>query len=453
MTPAGPDVGGGHPEGVPAPPAPTSPPGTPGRSGPGRAVGLRGAAGRRGPTGRGVDDLRRHNLSAVLQAVHHAGAVSRAQLTTTLALSRSTVGDLVGDMVEAGLLVERRPDASSGRGVGRPSLLVRPAPGSPTVLAVYADVHRVRVALVGLGGEVLGRLDDDLPAVVGPARAASAAASLAARLVPTAADRARLVGVGAAVPGTVRAGTGVVGLAPHLGWVEAPFGDALADALAAALGRRLPVELGNDADLGVVAEHLRGGARSTTDVVYLCGTWGLGSGIISGGNRLTGRHGFAGEVGHIGVDPEGRACHCGSRGCWESESQASAWAAPLDLDADAPDVAARVLERLDRGGVAARRTRDRVSRSFARGLASIVNVFDPQAVLLGAGLWQDLWPAVEDDVMPWVDRLVLPALRGHVDVRPAGLGTGSTLVGAAEVALAPLLADPLLPAAPLAVAP
>jgi predicted NBD/HSP70 family sugar kinase len=245
-----------------------------------------------------------------------------------------------------------------------------------------------------------------------------------------------------AVPGAVRAGDGVVATAPNLGWSDVPFGQAVDAAVRERLGRGVRVDVANDADLGVVAEHLRGAARESADVVYLCGTWGLGGGILSGGHLLTGSHGYAGEVGHVGVDPAGRACHCGSRGCWERESQALAWAEPLDLDPEAPDIAAQVLDRLATGGVAARRTRDKVSRSFARGLASVINVFDPDVVLLGAGIWQDLWPEVGPDVLAWVDRLVLPALRDGVSVRQAGLGRDSTVVGAAELALQPLLADP-----------
>lgn len=395
------------------------------------------------PVGRSQDDVRRHNLSVLLSAVHRDGPLTRAQLTGALGLSRSTVGDLVGGLADAGLVHEERPRAAAGRGVGRPSLVVTPRERSATVLALYLDVHWLRAAVLGLGGAVLERGTVQVPAEAPPDRVAALAGELAARLLPGAAERARLVGTGVAVPGTVRAGAGVVGLAPNLGWVEQPVGAQVAAALETALGRRLPVAVANDADLGVVAECRRGAARDAADVVYLCGTWGLGGGVVSGGHRLTGSRGFAGEVGHIGVDPEGRPCHCGSRGCWEAETSAAAWAAPLDLDPDAPDVAERLLERLDRGGVAARRTRERVSRAFARGLASVVNVLDPQVVLVGAGLWRDLWPVVEDDVLPWVERLVLPALRGHVDVRLAGLGEDSTLVGAAELALAPLLEDPI----------
>ena len=121
----------------------------------------------------------------------------------------------------------------------------------------------------------------------------------------------------------------------------------------------------------------------------------------------------------------------------------TAWAEPFGLDPDAPDIADLVLRRLAAGGVVSRRTREKLSRAFARGLANIVHLFDPQSVVLGDGSWHRLWPELADDVLPWVDRLVMPAMRAGVTVRTSVLGQGSTVLGAAELAFAPLLEDPL----------
>jgi predicted NBD/HSP70 family sugar kinase len=392
--------------------------------------------------GRGTEDVRRHNLSTLLGLVHARGGVTRAEVTRELGLNRSTIGALVGALVEAGLLVEQAPsDGAPGR-VGRPSLEVRPHPAGAEVLAGYVDVHAVQVVRVGLGGTVRGRRTVATSAPPTPARAAALLAAAAGDLL-AAAPPGLLAGVGVAVPGLVRARDGVIAHAPNLEWSDAPFAEVVAAELEATTGRRLRVDVANDADLGLMAEHRRGAAVGLTDVVYLCGTYGLGGGVLTGGHPLTGHRGYAGEVGHVSVDPDGRACRCGSRGCWESETLAAAWAEPFDLDPDAPDVADLVLARLATGGVVSRRTRDKLSRAFARGLANIVHLFDPQAVVLGDGLWHRLWPEVRDDVMPWVDRLVMPAMRAGVDVRTSALGEGSTVLGAAELALTPLLQDPL----------
>lgn len=376
--------------------------------------------------------------------MHDRGAASRAEITEAVGLNRSTVGDLVGELVDAGLVVAGRPEPAQRGRVGRPSLVVRPRPDAASVVAARVDVHELQVVRVGLGGTVLDRRLDRFPAPLPPADAAGRVAMLAAEMLPEGSPRrAGLVGVGVAVPGTVRSEDGTVAVAPHLCWEDVPVAAEVAAAMGDRLGAQVRVDVANDADLGVLAERLRGVARGSHDVVYLSGTYGLGGGIVSGGRPLVGSRGFAGEIGHVSVDPAGRACRCGSRGCWESEALAAAWAHPLDLDPAAPDVADQVLRRLAVGDVAARRTRDKVSRSFARGLASIANVLDPEVVVLGAGLWRDLWPVVAEDVMPWLQRLVIPVLRERLPVRLAGLGPDSTVLGAAELAFQPLLARPV----------
>ncbi|ABS02677.1 putative NBD/HSP70 family sugar kinase [Kineococcus radiotolerans] len=399
-----------------------------------------------GARGRSTEDVRRHNLRALLGLVHTRGGATRAEVTRELGLNRSTTGTLVGALVEAGLLVEQAPvDQAPGR-VGRPSLEVRPRDGGAEVLAGYVDVHAVQVVRVGLGGVVRGRRTVATPAPPSPERAAEVLAGAAAALLAES-PPGLLAGVGVAVPGLVRAGDGVIAHAPNLDWRDVPLAALVTTALEDATGHRLRVDVANDADLGLLAEHRRGAAAGLTDVVYLCGTHGLGGGVLTGGHPLTGHRGYAGEVGHVSVDPDGRACRCGSRGCWESETLAAAWAEPFGLDGDAPDLADLVLARLAAGGVVSRRTRDKLSRAFARGLANIVHLFDPQAVVLGEGLWHRLWPEVREDVMPWVDRLVMPAMRAGVSVRTSALGEGSTVLGAAELALTPLLEDPLGPLA------
>lgn len=391
--------------------------------------------------------MRRHNLSAVLRLVHEHGVTSRVQLTDALGLNRSTTGALVSELASAGLVRESAPDADARTGVGRPSLVVRAVPQAACVVAAYVDVHRLQVALVGLGGAVLGRRTEHLAQDVPPPRAAERVALLARELAGAPpggrAGTGAVVGVGIAVPGTVRTQDGTVAAAPNLGWVDVAFGALARDAVADRFGRDVPVAVANDADLGVVSERLRGAARGASDVVYLCGTYGLGGGIVSGGQRLAGSRGYAGEVGHISVDPAGRPCRCGSRGCWESETLAGAWADPLGLEPGGEHVGREVLSALALGGVAARRTRDKLSRSFARGLATVVTLFNPEVVVLGQGLWRDLWPTVSEDVEPWLSRLVMPALRDGVRVRLSGLGDDSTILGAAEMAFESLLDDPL----------
>ena len=133
-------------------------------------------------------------------------------------------------------------------------------------------------------------------------------------------------------------------MAPNLGWRDVPFGDRLADALSL----DVPIVHANEADLGALAELLRGAAVGTRDVLYVSGEVGVGGGLIAGGQPLTGVAGYGGEIGHFPVNPSGRACRCGAVGCWETEIGEGALLTlagrPADGGRDAVDAVLRDAE-------------------------------------------------------------------------------------------------------------
>ncbi|MGA8208645.1 MAG: ROK family transcriptional regulator, partial [Nocardioidaceae bacterium] len=254
------------------------------------------------------EQVRRANAGALLRWVHANGPTSRAVLTQALGLNRSTIGDLTAQLESLGLVSEQAP--TSARRAGRPSLVVRPS-ADVTVVAIMLDVDRITVALVGLGGVELERRtrvhqrgEHDVAHVV------ETVVQLVRETVP---EPAGCVAVGVSVPGAVRRSDGLVRFAPNLGWTDEPFAELLSSALG------LDVHVGNDADLGVLAEHLRGAAVGASNVGYVTGSVGIGGGFLVGGVPLRGADGYAGEVGHLLVDSAGPRCRCGAVGCWETK--------------------------------------------------------------------------------------------------------------------------------------
>lgn len=315
-------------------------------------------------------------------------------------------------------------------------MVVAPQETAVHALVCEVAVDRVTVARVGLGGLVLDEREEGVdershafPDVL------ERVVRLAAAVRASEPAGAVCVGVGAAVPGIVRAPDGLVRFAPNLGWVDAPLGAGLAERL----GLGLPVVVGNDADLGALAEHLRGSAVGCTDVVYLCGQVGLGGGISTGGRPLDGADGYGGEVGHWVVNPEGRLCRCGSRGCWETEVNEHALVGSSGATGPAGvEQVARDAEAGDPRAVA--RLRE-VGRWLAIGVAGLVNVL-PQVVVFGGHLATVL-PSVRQQVE---ERLASAALTPHreaVRLAVPALGQRSALLGAAELAFAALLDDPV----------
>jgi predicted NBD/HSP70 family sugar kinase len=383
------------------------------------------------------DLTRRTNRALVLEYVHRHGELARADLTHLLGLNRSTIGSVIADLVALGVVVERVPARADG--VGRPSHLVGPRPDGPYVIAVEIDADHVTTSAVGLGGQVLSRDDHDLrPQDTGSRAVADRIRADAATIAAAVSPGAFLVGVGVSLPGTVRQSDEMVQQAPNLGWRDEPFHDLLA----ARFPLGLPIRLGNDADVGVLAEHLRGAAQGATDAVYLIGKIGVGAGMIVGGRPLTGAGGLAGEVGHMVLDPAGPVCRCGSNGCMEAlVGEAALLRASGRRRPPSRRAVAQVLEAARLGEPAALAGIERVGSALGLAIANVVNLLNPEVVILGGSLAPILELGAAS-IEAELDRRAMAGPRRMVTLRTPGLGDDSSLIGAAELAFRPLLADP-----------
>ena len=375
----------------------------------------------------------------LLGQIHRDGALTRAQLTQRLHLSRSTIGALVAELSELGLVDEQVP--SGGERAGRPSHVVGPRPGGPYAVAVDVDINTVTAAAVGIGGEVLAR--HVFTTAEAPPRPQAVAEHVVEALDVLAAQvdlDARVVGIGVSVPGTVRANTGRVEFAPNLNWRHEPFGELIHDLAPPGL----PVTIGNDADLAVRAEQLRGNARDCDDVIYIMARIGVGAGIIVGGRTLRGHHGLAGEVGHNVVDASGPPCHCGKRGCVETFIGENAMLAMAGRPTPAtPEAVAALFADAQAGDALALKAVRTVADALGRTIANLANVLNPERVLLGGSL-SGVLEIAGDEIRRSLDEHVLGGTDGAVELLPPALGDDASLLGAAELAFAALLDDPAL---------
>ena len=389
---------------------------------------------RRSGLGTNQEAVRRHNLGTLLRHVHSAGQISRAELTSLMGLNRSTIAGLVSELESLGISEHTTPVGGTRQGAGRPSAGVRIAADGPFVIAVDLGVDRAVVARIGLGGRVLERAQAPVRSDGEAWQVGASVAALIRSVAEGAPPAAALVGIGISVPGLVRRSDGLVRLAPNLAWHDVSFGGIVL----AALGLDVPVSLANDADLGALAEHIRGAAVGVDDLIYISGNVGVGAGVITGGHRLEGASGYAGEVGHLRFNPEGRECHCGNRGCWETEVGAHAIAEAIHCPPDKVAQLDEVLEGFDQPSPELRVT----GTALGHGLASIVNMFNPRLVVLG-GYLSSLYSLVGPEVDAALADRALPAPLESVTLTLPGLGSDSSLLGAAEIALEPLFVDPV----------
>jgi predicted NBD/HSP70 family sugar kinase len=377
--------------------------------------------------GTSTDDVRRRNLSTVLTLVHHHRALSRAELTRRTGLSRSTTKDLVGELAARGLVVES--PALGASQVGRPSPIV--SPGNRVLsVAITPEVDAVTVGVVGLGGLVLDEIRFPTQSVPTATETVAIATEAIEGIRKGLTDTQSITAVGVAVPGLVHGPGSAVQLAPNLDWHDEEIGQMLS----AATG--LPVFAGNDANTGAVAEHLFGRHGNADHLIYVNGgPSGIGAGFVVAGELLGGVAGYAGELGHTYVGGR-EMCHCGSVGCLETEvTQAPLSRLLTELDSrssDSPPVAHSGAE-LD--------VINRQARSLAIALGNAVNMLNPTLIVLGGFL--RVFPAFAADVLrAELAYRSLRAPRDLVRVVAARLGSDTLMIGAAELAFAPLLANP-----------
>jgi predicted NBD/HSP70 family sugar kinase len=348
------------------------------------------------------------------------------------------VADLVGSLCSFGL-VRESPSAARG-GAGRPSHIVSLDTERVWALAVELGTDAVTLARVGLGGQVGQRISvpQDWRAPLAPTSAVATIARLAQELTGQTPVSAQLVGAAVAVPGTVRRSDGFVHLAPNLRWHDVPFGELLSAHMPWLPG----VQVANEADLGALAECAHGAGVGCQHVIYISDNTGVGAGIVVEGALLAGRSGYAGEVGHMKVNPHGRRCRCGGSGCWETEIGAAAVMRRAGRHAaDVRAALASVLSDAEAGEPTARRAVHETGQWIARGAANLINIFNPDVLVFGGEL-RGVFQASEAVVMEQLARLALPQAGAEASVVVAGLGTDSVLVGAAELAFSAFLADP-----------
>ncbi|MGA8426450.1 MAG: ROK family protein, partial [Candidatus Dormiibacterota bacterium] len=246
-----------------------------------------------------------------------------------------------------------------------------------------------------------------------------------------------VLAMGVAVPGSVRSSDGLVHFAPNLGWRHAPLGIRLRQEIAG----DTVVRIGNDANLGAMAEHSRGIAGGVNDLVYLHAEVGVGGGIITGGRMLEGFSGYGGEVGHIQVNPDGSACHCGARGCWETEVGEDALVRRAGLRPGGRAPRELVLKRARAGDASCLAAVQATAEWISVGLIGLANSLNPEMLILG-GMFEDILDLARPAIAEHLQRGIYDAANRQVLLVSPRFGRDAALIGAAELGLQLILNDP-----------
>ncbi|MEV6863381.1 ROK family transcriptional regulator [Streptosporangium subroseum] len=399
--------------------------------------------------------VRQTNLSLVLRHLRDHVAQSRADIAEVTGLHRATVSNLVSELLDRQLVREIGTEHVGA--IGRPRRPLALHGAHVGALGLEINVDYISVHGSDLSGRVLveRRVGFDTIAA-GPDHALRMLSQMALEAVE-AMKRAEAVpaGLGVALPGLVDVARGVVTFAPNLGWRDLP----LAARLSAALSPwSVPVSVDNDANLAAVAEHTSGVAAGTPHLVYLTGEVGVGGGIFVDGKLLRGADGFAGEVGHLPVDPGGARCGCGRYGCWETKVGLAALVRmampdqayqPADLPVSDPEERATEIARgLAAGDPQMMDAVAQVGRWLGLGGSILANLFNPRVIVVGgyfATLAEWLLPHAQAEL----ERLVVARSANQCRFIASDLGFGAASRGAASMVVNRLIDHPTMIMDPL----
>lgn len=380
--------------------------------------------------------MRESNLSSILRHLRQHAPTSRSALAEMTGLNKATVSRLVEDLIGLGLIHETGRGLSDGR--GRRAVLLDINPGGGFIVSAEINVDYIVVVCADFGAQILWRRLEATTSKERPEKVVERTLQLLRRAIDFGTDRfPNFLGLALGVPGLVDSSDGTLLFAPNLQWNNVPLGRVLRE--------HFPTRtfVDNEANLAALGEYYFGAAQGYDQVLYISAGIGVGGGLVHDGRLVTGAAGFAGEFGHMTMDPEGPLCGCGNRGCWETQASESALFRNIrtglskrtlglldELTGGHPDSLSIsvAIEAAKRGDPVVLEAFRAVGRALGIGIASLVNAFNPDLVVFGGPL-SEAGPYVFPSLKQEVHRRALPWTGGAANLVCASNGIDNCVLG------------------------
>jgi predicted NBD/HSP70 family sugar kinase len=367
--------------------------------------------------------IKEHNKRLVLRTAYSQSNISRADIARTTRLTRTTVSDIVGELMDEGLLEEVGIGSSIG---GKPPILLSVVDDARQLICLDLSDDFLQGALVNLRGKIARRVN--MPASCQEEQATlNCIFQLIDELV--AAADAPLVGIGIGSPGLIDSQNGIVREAVNLGWKHVPLKQLLSERYG------MPIYVSNDSHVAALAEFTFGALRGTPNLVVIKVGRGIGSGIIINGQIFYGDGFSAGEIGHLTVVEDGEQCRCGKYGCLETVSSTRA-----------------ILERVQKENGQGIASLEALSRSFELGnkrvtaavgaaghylgsvIAELITILNVNNIIL-SGYFTSFGEPFLELVHSEVNNRVLSKMVDETRLSYSTLGTDSVILGASALVL------------------
>ncbi|ROS75400.1 ROK family transcriptional regulator [Cellulomonas sp. PhB143] len=369
--------------------------------------------------------VRQQHQARVLKVLRAHGACTRAELAERVRLSRSSLSEIVGDLIARGAIIVSATDAGSRRGSGRPAERLSLDPGSAQYVGIDLGHRRAHVVVADAAHEIIGDAGLDYPET-------STWDERLDRVVALVAELGRDQGLGFAALQSVAVGVVGPGNARWPGAQERQDVRGHVHRRISQAYGGVTVIVGNNTRFAALAEASVEGRGRAKDLVYVRLSEGIGGGVVVGGRLVPGSGGAAGELGHVTVVPDGAVCRCGRRGCLETVATAPAVLAAARAAGLVVDDLAALGRAADAGDPVAGRIVRTAAGHVATTLLAAVQLLDPAQVVVGGRVAREL-PRFVDHVREEIDADLAPSCGRPVLVRAAVLDDDDGALGALEV--------------------
>ncbi len=395
--------------------------------------------------------VREKNLSSVLALLKDHSRLSRAQIAGFTKLNKSTSSSLAEELIRRGLIHETGINST---GTGRPATMLELNPKAGGIIGLELGVDFITVLLTDFSGKILWRCYKNID----PSTSQEDTIKITLALVDEARQECvnkglRFLGMGVSTPGIVDVKKKVLVFAPNLHWKNIPLGKIFSD------HTRMPVFIDNDGNSAAVGEHLFGKARKTQNFIFVFAGFGIGGGLFLNNELYRGFNGFAGEIGHtpILLNPAFQApCHCGNRGCWETNANQSSIIrrAEACLEVKRHTLIAELMEQekspitidlikraADAGDAEAIDIFTETGEMLGLGFASLINIFNPEKVIFGGPM-----SIVGDYLLPAINRTIkkhsIAEINERVEITLSTFGADASAIGAVALVVNDILINP-----------
>ncbi|WML41318.1 ROK family transcriptional regulator [Neobacillus sp. OS1-2] len=359
--------------------------------------------------------VKENNKALVLQMILAKEPLSRADIAQVTGLNKATVSSMVNELLDEELIYESGPGESSG---GRRPVLLHFNKVAGYAIGLNIGVNYILCILTDLKGNILIEknqllLDTSYPVVT----------SLVIEMIHSVMDempksKYGTVGIGIGVPGIVDK-SGTILLAPNLGWKDLSLKQVITDEF------NLPVIIENEANAGSYGEKQFGVGQNFQNIVYVSAGIGIGVGIILNGELYQGKNGFAGEMGHMIIEANGKPCSCGSRGCWEAYASEHAL---INVENQKYLSLELLIELAEKNDQSALKLFEQIGRYLGYGMNNIINTFNPEQVIIGNRLAKaQKW--LEESIRKTINTHTLSFHRQEVELQFSTLSIYSAALG------------------------